>query len=134
VSKVDYIAKTIAMMERMPVDPVGMIRDDASPQLRIVNELPDNIPFGGRYAGHYGLIEYMGELARGIEMGPLEYPEIYCEGTTVVGIGREQSVAKSTGRSYDVPYIHVFEWNEEGTQLLSLTEYNDTSEMIKAFD
>jgi len=134
VSEVDFKARTTEFMERVLVDPVGTIREWVDPQLVVINELPENVPFGGHYYGHYGLIEYLGDLARGIDMGPLEYTEMYCDGTTVIGLGREKSVARSTGRTYDMPYVHVFDWNEDGTKLMSLREFNDTAVMIKAFD
>lgn len=132
-SNIEWKAWTKEFMEQILVDPVGTIRDKVAHNLVVINELADNVPFGGRYDGHYGIIQYLGELARGIDMGPLEYEEMFCDGNTVVGIGREKSVARSTGRAYDMAFVHVFDWSDDG-KLLSLREFNDTAEQTKAFD
>jgi len=134
VSEVDLKARTNEFMEKLMVDPIGTIRDRVHPQFVCTNNLPDNAPFGGRYDGHYGIIQYLGELALGIEMGPLHYEEMFCDGNTVIGLGREKSVVRATGKTYDMPFVHVFDWAEDGGKLMSLREFNDTAEMAKALD
>lgn len=108
----------------------------ADPQVVWGNYVPDHIPFGGRYEGMQELVRYLTELSMAITMGPLEYLKFYAETdtNTVVVVGRENnSVSKITGRTYNMPFVWVARFNEDG-RLTYCREHNDTCEMSAAFD
>ncbi len=100
------------------------------------NYVPDHIPFGGKYEGIQELVRYLTELSMAIKMGPLEYHKFYAEPdtNTVIVVGKEvDSVCLTTGRSYNIPFVWVAQFSEEG-RLTYLREHNDTCELAAAFD
>ena len=97
------------------------------------NPLPDHIPFGGVYHGADGLWAYLTGLSAAIEMGPLEWDDIVCEGNIAVCIGVEaDTLVKATAKRYTMPCVHVLRFNDDG-KIVHVREYNDTKEMIEAF-
>ena len=97
------------------------------------NPLPENIPFGGRYNGIEGLVQYLTQLASEIEMSPLNFTEIIVgeDKAAVVGIEQDTRVI-STGKTYTMPFVHVLKFNQEG-KINHVYEYNVASEMVEAF-
>jgi hypothetical protein len=98
----------------------------------LINPLPDPIPFGGRYSGAAGYLEYLGSISAAIEIEEFTIHEILCEGDRVVVTGRERSRVKSTGRHYTMEWVHVVQTSAGRVQ--SLREYNDTAAMRDAFE
>lgn len=97
------------------------------------NPLPEHIPFGGRYEGAGGLIEYLTLLAAEIEMAPLHFTEIIANDGKAAAVGVERDTqVKRTGKSYTMPFVHVLHFNEDG-KVFYVREYNDTREMVEAF-
>jgi len=116
--------------------PAKAFADMIDPQVVWENYVPDHIPYGGRYEGIQELVRYLTELSVAINMGPLEYLEFYAEAdtNTLVVVGRENnSVSKITGRPYNMPFVWIARFNDEG-RLIYLREHNDTCEMSAAFD
>ena len=101
-------------------------------QFVLENPLPDLIPFGGTYRGKSGLLQYLGEINEAIEMGPLEFDEWLADEKSVVARGREVSRVRSTGRSYNMRFVHWLSFDESG-RVTAMLEYNDTAEMARAF-
>lgn len=97
------------------------------------NPLPDSVPFGGLYKGPQELLRYLGELNAAIEMNPLHITDFIVDGSTVVAIGIErETLVKRSGRRYTMPFVHVLRFDENG-KISQVREYNDTTEMLKAF-
>ena len=100
------------------------------------NYVPDHVPFGGKYEGIQELVRYLTELTMSIKMGPLEYHNFHVETdtNTVVVIGEEKhSVSTTTGRTYNMPFVWVARFNDDG-RLTYCREHNDTRELAAAFD
>jgi ketosteroid isomerase-like protein len=100
------------------------------------NYVPEHVPFGGKYEGIQELVRYLTELTVAIQMGPLEYHEFHAETetNTVVIVGKEiDSVSKTTGRSYNMPFVWIARFSDEG-RLTYCREHNDTCELAAAFD
>jgi ketosteroid isomerase-like protein len=98
------------------------------------NPLPDCIPFGGTYRGIAGLAEYLGALDQAITMNPLHFDDILAADRVVAAIGVERdTLVHATGRRYNMPFVHVIRFNDEG-KVIHVREYNDTLEMVAAFD
>ena len=72
-------------------DPVAACERYLAPGFVLENYLPEHLPFGGRYEGQAGMLEYLQELAAAIEMGPLDMHEWLCAGNSVVVRGEEGS-------------------------------------------
>ena len=96
------------------------------------NYLPEIIPFGGRYSGREGFLQYLGELTRAIDMGPLHMEAWTAGENTVVTRGQERSLVKSTGRHYEMRFVHWLDFDGSG-RITNMREYNDTAQMAEAF-
>jgi len=113
-------------------DPAAAAAQYLADDFLLENYLPENIPFGGRYEGGDGLAQYLTELSQAIEMGPLDMQAWTGDGTEVVVRGGEQSLVKSTGKTYSMRFVHWLSFNQDG-KLTNMREYNDTAEMAEAF-
>jgi len=114
-------------------DPTTACKEYLAADFRLENFLPEHFPFGGIYEGSDGLVQYLTEIGSSIEMGPLHMEEWMTDGNSVVVRGAEKSKVLSTGRGYDMRFVHWLSFNEEG-RIQIMREYNDTAEMAKAFD
>jgi len=113
-------------------DPVAATVEFLADDFVLENYLPEHIPFGGRYVGAEGFIQYLTEIAGGIDMGPLQMDEWCANGNTVVARGVEDSLVRSTSKKYSMVYVHWLTFNDDG-QLTNMREYNDTAAMGSAF-
>jgi ketosteroid isomerase-like protein len=114
-------------------DPVSACDEFLSQDFVLENYLPQHFPFGGRYEGASGFLQYLGEISSAIEMGPLHMDEWVTDGNVVVVRGTEESLVKSTGRKYSMSFVHWLTFNDLG-RITIMKEFNDTAEMAKAFD
>ena len=95
--------------------------------------MPAKIPFGGIYRGRDGVKTYLRELHTAIEMSPLHIETFVAECDHVAAIGLEKdTLVKSTGRQYSMPFVHMLTFDERGA-ILKIREYNDISDMLVAF-
>ncbi|MAG34372.1 MAG: hypothetical protein CL908_26145 [Deltaproteobacteria bacterium] len=97
----------------------------------LINLLPEEIPFGGRYRGAAGFLQYLGEIMAAITMESFEVDEIFGDGDRVTVVGREVSSVQATGRRYEMDWVHVFRVVDGLIQ--EMREYNDTARMLAAF-
>jgi ketosteroid isomerase-like protein len=97
----------------------------------LVNLLPDPIPFGGRYEGAAGFERYVSQIFAAIEMESFVVDAIFGQGESVAVIGSETSLVRSTGRRYEMDWVHVFRVSDG--RIHSMREYNDTARMLAAF-
>ena len=100
-----------------------------------INYLPEHVPFGGKYRGHEGLIQYFGELSTTFEVGEYidEEFEFIETGNTLVMVGAEENArVLSTGKVFDLPFVWVVKFNDEG-KICYLREHNDTAAIGAAF-
>ncbi len=96
------------------------------------NYLPERFPFGGRYEGRAGMLQYLQELGGAIEMGPLDMQEWICDGNTVAVRGEEGSLVHATGKRYHMRFVHWLTVNADG-RITNMREFNDTAAMGEAF-
>ena len=114
-------------------DPVAACEQYLSDDFVLENYLPEHFPFGGRYEGREGMVNYLGEIGTAIDMGPLTMDEWLCDGKSVVTRGREASLVRATGRKYNMLFVHWLSFDDAG-RITHMREFNDTAEMAKAFD
>ncbi|MFP6654668.1 MAG: nuclear transport factor 2 family protein [Myxococcota bacterium] len=98
----------------------------------LTNPLPDPIPFGGRFSGSAGFLDYVTQVAEAIEIEEFTIDEILTDGERAVVVGTERSLVRSTGRHYTMEWVHVVETSKG--QIISVREYNDTAAMQRAFE
>ena len=95
------------------------------------NPLPAPIPFGGRYVGAPGFLQYAQEIFAGIQIELFEIDEIIVHEDRVVVLGREISRSLKTGKRYSMSWVHVLTVRDG--HIVLLREYNDTAAMAAAF-
>jgi ketosteroid isomerase-like protein len=96
------------------------------------NPLPQHIPFGGTYEGHDGLRRYLALVNDHIEMNQFEFGEAVAQGDTVMVAGRERSRVRSSGRTYEMDFVHLLKFTPDG-KVRYVREYNDTAAIGAAF-
>ena len=125
--------KVLAFYDLAMSSPREAFEKFAAEDFQWINPLPENIPFGGTYHGMKGLFKYLTELDAAIEMSPLHFDEIISENGLVSAIGVEKdTLVKSTGKKYTMPFVHVLNFNDDG-KLSQVREYNDVTDMLRAF-
>ena len=132
-STTDLKAKTKQFIEKVFSDPTNAITEMTAPDIVVSVSQPNNIPLSNSYEGHDGLSQYLTDLNQHIDMGPIEYSDIYCDGNTVIGLGVEKSVARATGKSFEMPFVHVFRYNDAG-KIVELRKFNNTQRLAVAFE
>ncbi|MFN8224309.1 MAG: nuclear transport factor 2 family protein [Gaiellales bacterium] len=93
----------------------------------VVWEQAQGLPHGGTYRGLAAVEENVfGPLTRDWwERFDAPVDEVIDAAPHVVAIGRYRGVAKGTGRSLDVPYVHI--WTFENGVAVRFRQYLDTA-------
>ena len=89
------------------------------------------VPFGGVWRGHGGVSEFLKTLSDAVDVTAFEIREFIAQGDSVVVLGFDESLVKSTGRTYHNEWVHV--WAVQDGQLASVRTYNDTAAAAAAF-
>jgi ketosteroid isomerase-like protein len=104
-----------------------------SADCELENPLPAPMPFGGVYRGHQGFVDYAMKIMETIEFKRFDLLEWSDGGSVVTVRGFEESLVKATGRIYGMRWVHWLNFDAEG-RITHMREYNDTAEMLKAFE
>ncbi|MGH8611731.1 MAG: nuclear transport factor 2 family protein [Gammaproteobacteria bacterium] len=102
-----------------------------APDIVWENPLPEPIPFGGTFHGRDGVRRYLEMIFAHVEIKEFPITEHLVQGDTVVVLGSEASLVKTTGRSYRMDWVHVL--RIANGRIRQLREYNDTAAMAAAF-
>lgn len=65
------------------------------------------VPWGGTYQGHHGLQQFFERLTSSIDTRIVD-ETLFEAGDKVVSIGRTKGIARTTGRSFELPAVHVY--------------------------
>ena len=76
---------------------LGMLTDD----VEFTMQGPAVIPWVGTYRGREGVAEFFSLLDENLEFERFEPREFVAQGDTVVVLGDERSLVKSTGRAFE---------------------------------
>ena len=87
------------------------------------------LPWGGRYKGRDGMMEYIKGISTYVESGVV-VEEMFEAGDHVIVIGRSRGKIKSSGRPYDVRLVDMCRVRDG--KLLSLDIYTDTPAFLQA--
>lgn len=110
---------------------LGMLSED----VHWVNLLPANVPFGGEYKGHAGIIEYFEAMGETFELGQYHFDKfefIETENTVVMSGFEERAKVPATGKIFDLHFVWIVKFNDDG-KIQYLREYNDTAAIGDAF-
>ena len=91
-------------------------------------ELPDSIPFGGKFTGHDGVGDFFGQLGQYWQELAVEPQEFIDGGERIVALVRVSGTA--SGGSVDSPSVHV--WTMRDGKAAAFREYPDTAAVLKA--
>ena len=98
---------------------------------RLVNLLPEELPFGGTWVGPEGAARYI-EVMRGVlRIESLKVHQMISSGDQVVVIGDERSRFLANGQAYEMDWVHVNTIRDG--RIIEMREYNDTAAMVEAF-
>ena len=95
---------------------------------KLVNLLPEPIPFGGIYVGPAGADEYVNLIQSNIRLGHLKAHEIVNEGDRVIVIGSESGHFLHNDQPYEMDWVHVN--TVVNGKILEMREYNDTAALL----
>ncbi|MAW71506.1 MAG: nuclear transport factor 2 family protein [Actinomycetota bacterium] len=99
---------------------------------KLVNLLPEPIPFGGIYVGPAGADEYVNLIQSNIRLGHLKAHEIVNEGDRVIVIGSESGHFLHNDQPYEMDWVHVN--TVVDGKILEMREYNDTAALLHAYN
>ncbi len=113
-------------------DAEGAIGELMTPDVVWDNPLPDAIPYGGCFEGAQEAGRYLGLIFETLEIATLEIDEIVAAGDRVVVLGHESARVLKTDPRYSGQWVHVLRFRDG--RISHVREYNDTSEMLSAFE
>jgi ketosteroid isomerase-like protein len=96
----------------------------------LINPESDYLPIGGSYRGKKEIAEFFMKLNETAQCTSMEPKTMVAEGDTVVVTGDSSWIARSTGISYDNPFVHVFKIRDD--KVVSQRAYYDTSKLEHA--
>ena len=93
---------------------------------------PSVMPFAGTRRGREGVAEFFSLVEENLEFQEFEPHEFVAQGDTVVVLGFERSLVKSTGRTFKQEWAHVYKLRDgKVAEFLAL---EDTAAHAGAFD
>lgn len=132
-NKEELIQHFGAMFQGLLTDTANAFETYVDPDVVWENFIPEHIPFGGRYEGHQGMMQYLMQLGENLDMGMPEFTDFVAEGNTLIAMGSETSTSKTTGREYVMPFAWMVKFNDAG-KLVYAREFNDTAAIGAAYD
>jgi len=112
-------------------DPEGALTRFLAADIVWENPLPPPIPFGGIFHGHDHVRRYFQMMLEHVAIKEFPIAEYIAQGDTVVVLGSEASLVKTTGHSYRMDWVHVLRVTDR--RIRRVREYNDTAAMVSAF-
>lgn len=91
----------------------------------------EHIPFAGKHNGKAEIARFFQQLDAGAQALRFVPKDFIAEGDKVVVTGEATWLAKSTGRSYDSPWVHVFTLRDG--KVSRFEGYHDTAAGERAF-
>jgi ketosteroid isomerase-like protein len=89
------------------------------------------IPFSGTYHGKAEVAQFFMKMAECQEAQRFEITEYLADGDKVVVYGTSRWRVKSTGKTYDNPWVHISTIRDGKT--VRFEQYNNTAAAVEAF-
>ena len=94
-------------------------------------ETPTSLaPLGGKFSSRDQVATHQAYLAEHLDFHDFGVDQIVAQGDTVIALGYEGATVKSTGKSYDAKWAHVFTFGEG--RIVKFFEYVDTAVVLEA--
>jgi ketosteroid isomerase-like protein len=129
----ELIDRVKAFYAEAPSDPAAACEKFLAPDFVLENFLPEHIPFGGRYEGTDGFLQYLGEMFGAIEIESLQMDEWVADSRTVAVRGEDHGLVRANGRKYRMRFVHWLSFDDAG-RIAVMREFNDTAALAEAFD
>jgi uncharacterized protein len=97
-----------------------------------IQQGPSAIPFSGTRHGHEGVVEYFSLLDENLDFEQFEPREFVAQDDTVVVVGFERSVMKSTGRPLEHEWAHVYTLRDG--KIAKFRAFEDTGAYVGALE
>ena len=92
---------------------------------------PSVIPFAGTRRGREGAAEFFSLVGENLEFQQFEPREFVVQGDTVAVLGYERSIIKSTGRTLEQEWAHVYTLRDG--KIAKFRAFEDTAALVVAF-
>lgn len=90
-----------------------------------------NTPYSGSYRGAAEILQFFQCLVGAVDMVSFEPERFLDAGSSIVVLGRERVVVKSTGKPADNRWVHV--WTLADGKVTAFEEHFDTASVEAAF-
>ena len=90
-----------------------------------------HVPFSGERKGKAAVAEFFKQVSENEEFQLFEPREFVAQGDRVVAIGHYRGVTKSTGRTFDSPFVMVFTLRDG--KVATFREFTDSAAINAAF-
>ena len=92
---------------------------------------PAEIPFGGTRHGKEQVAQFFAAIAGSLEVQDFGVDRFIAQGDMVVALGHERMRVKTTGRTYETQWAHVFTLRDG--KIVEFREYADSAAVAEAF-
>ncbi len=93
---------------------------------------PSMIPWVGTRHEHEGGAEFFSLVGETIEFEQFEPREFVTQGDTVIVLGYERSLVKSTGRTFEQEWVHIYTLRDGKIDKVRIID--DTAAQVAAFE
>jgi uncharacterized protein len=93
---------------------------------------PSALPFAGTRYGREGVAEFFSLVGETVEFQQFEPREFVAQGDTVVVLGFERNLMKSTGHAFEQEWAHVYTLRDG--KIAKFLALEDTAAYVDAFD
>jgi ketosteroid isomerase-like protein len=88
------------------------------------------LPWGGVYKGRRGAAEFFAAVGESLEPQQFELQDFIVQGNKVAVLGYQKGQAKSTGRPYEIEFVHL--WYVRDGRFTEFRVFNDTASIVEA--
>lgn len=92
---------------------------------------PDELSLGRARKGKDEVLEFFVTIGEELDVEAFEPREFIAQGDKVVVVGRETMRVRSTGRAFDVEWVHIFALRDG--KIARFREYTDTAAVLAAY-
>ncbi len=113
----------------MAAGDVAAVLEHLSPD--VVLEQDPALPWGGRFVGADGVVEFATKLVSTIQSA-VTTEAMYAAADDVVQYGRTKGTVVANGATFDIPECHV--WTFDGDRVVHVRFYIDSAAMLEALN
>jgi ketosteroid isomerase-like protein len=127
----DTVAAIERLYEGLANEDIAAVIGAFSPEVVILT--PDSLPWStGHYEGIEGAVKYFEGAVTACADTLFEVEEIRPSGDWVAAIGNWSGTARSTGRSFNVRFVHF--WTLRDGKVVKAEGISDTVGIVRAFE